>query len=99
MPERTVSVARELTKRYEEVVTGTPGDLAARYADAPPKGESVLVIHPPETRAAAPQDVDAMLRAALAEHRVKDAAALVAEATGLPKRDLYARALAIRGEG
>ena len=99
LPDRTVSVARELTKRYEEVVTGNPARLAARYADAPPKGEIVLIVHPPTGDAIAPADVDALLRAALKEHRIRDAAALVAEATGLPRRDLYARALALRGEG
>ena len=99
MPDRTVSVARELTKRFEEVVTGAPGALAERYAEAPPRGEIVLIVHPPEGGAGAPADVDGLLRAALAEHRVKDAAALVAEATGLPRRDLYARALALKAEG
>ena len=97
---RTVSVCRELTKRYEEVVTGEAAVLAERYEAAPTKGEIVLVIHPP--REAPPPDeaqVDAMLRDALAEHRVKDAAAVVAEATGLPKRTLYARAQAIKDDG
>ena len=98
LPGRTVSVARELTKRFEEVVTGTPSDLAARYAGAPPKGEIVLIVHPPGADEAAPADVDALLRAALADHKVKDAAALVAAATGLPRRDLYARALELRAE-
>ena len=98
MPARVISVCRELTKRYEEVVTGEPANLAARYADAPPKGEIVLVIHPPE-EAVATHDVDALLLAALADHKVKDAAGIVAEATGLPKRELYARALTLRAEG
>ena len=100
MGPRTVSVCRELTKRYEEAVTGEAGALAERYGASPTKGEIVLVIHPPE--AAGPPDeaaVDVMLREALAAHRVKDAAGLVAERTGLPKRDLYARAQAIKDDG
>ena len=100
MGARTVSVCRELTKRYEEVVTGEAAALAARFAEAPTKGEIVLVIHP--AGGAPPPDeeaVDALLRAALAEHRVKDAAAAVAAATGLSKRDLYARAQAMKDDG
>lgn len=97
---RTVSVCRELTKRYEEVVTGEAGALAAAYEKEPTKGEIVLVIHPPgEAPPPDEAEVDAMLRDALTEHRVKDAAAAVADATGLPKRDLYARAQRIKDEG
>jgi 16S rRNA (cytidine1402-2'-O)-methyltransferase len=43
-PARSVAVCRELTKIHEEVVRGTAGELAARYADAAPKGEIVLVV-------------------------------------------------------
>ena len=97
-PGRTVSVARELTKRFEEVVTDAADVLARRYEDAAPKGEIVLIVHPPEPVAPDAAAVDEALRAALAEHRVKDAAAKVADATGLPRRDLYQRALALKAE-
>ena len=40
-------MTREITKRFEEAVTGTLSFLAARYADAPPKGEIVIVVAPP----------------------------------------------------
>ena len=46
-PEREVAVCRELTKVHEEIVRGTAAELAARYADGPPKGEVVLVVAPP----------------------------------------------------
>ena len=96
---RSVSVCRELTKLHEEVVTGDAGELAAAYEAAPPRGEIVLVIHPPApTDAPAQADVDALLRAALGEHRVKDAAGIVAEATGLPRKALYARALELKDD-
>ena len=42
-PERAVAVCRELTKRFEEVVRGTAGELAERFAE-PPKGEITLVV-------------------------------------------------------
>ena len=51
-PAREVAVCRELTKMHEEVVRGTAAELAARYADAPPKGEVVLVLGPSTAPAA-----------------------------------------------
>lgn len=97
--EREAAVAREISKAYEECVTGTLGELAARYAEAPPRGEIVLVVAPPSA-AAAPgaEAVDAALREALARLSVGRAASAVAQATGLPRRDLYARALRLKEE-
>ncbi|MCC7425471.1 MAG: 16S rRNA (cytidine(1402)-2'-O)-methyltransferase [Alphaproteobacteria bacterium] len=98
--ERGAAVARELTKRFEEVRRGSLSDLAARYAQAAPRGEVTLVIGPPEPgaataedRQAAAADLDTALRAALAQSSLKDAVAAVARATGLPRRAVYARAL------
>jgi 16S rRNA (cytidine1402-2'-O)-methyltransferase len=94
---REAAVCRELTKAHEEVRRGSLPELAAHYAEAgEPRGEIVLVIGPPGP-AAAPQaeDVDALLRTALADASVKDAATRVAAATGLPRRDVYQRALAL----
>ena len=42
--EREAAVVREATKIFEEVVRGTLGHLAARWKDAPPKGEITLVV-------------------------------------------------------
>jgi 16S rRNA (cytidine1402-2'-O)-methyltransferase len=99
---RPAAVVRELTKAFEEVRRGPLPLLAAHYAEAPqPKGEIVLVIGPPAAPAAPDEgEVEAQLSAALAAGgSVKDAAAEVARATGLPRRDLYSRALKIAGEG
>lgn len=94
--EREVSVARELTKRFEEHRRGTLAQLCAHYADTgAPKGEIVLIVGPGKERISDTAAIDTMLRDALASHSVKDAAALVATATGAPKRDLYQRALAL----
>jgi 16S rRNA (cytidine1402-2'-O)-methyltransferase len=92
---RQASVARELTKRFEEVRRGTLQELATAYADeAQPKGEIVLVVGPPPERAAASvDDLDSALREALKSSSVKDAAAEVAKASGTPRREVYARAL------
>jgi 16S rRNA (cytidine1402-2'-O)-methyltransferase len=91
--ERAAAVARELTKRFEEVRRGTPAELAAHFTATPPRGEITLLLGPPE--ADDPEDLDGRLTEALAAHSVKDAAALVAAATGLPRKLVYARALAL----
>jgi len=97
---RPAAVARELTKRFEEVRRDRLDVLAAHYRDAPqPKGEIVILVGPPAADAGAAEiDLDAALEAALAKHSVKEAAALVAAETGLPRRTVYARALTLRGE-
>lgn len=95
---RPAAVARELTKRFEEVVRGTLPELAARYAATPPRGEVTLVVGPPpEAAAPAEADLDALLRAALEGHSLKEAVATVTAATGLPRRQVYARALILGG--
>jgi 16S rRNA (cytidine1402-2'-O)-methyltransferase len=93
--DRPAAVCRELTKRFEETRRGALSDLAAAYADADPKGEVVVVVGPPLAEAAAEADIDAALRAALAEASVKDAARMVAEALGAPRKAVYQRALAL----
>ena len=96
LPGREVAVARELTKKFEECRTGTPEDLIAHYATHPPKGEIVLLIGPPGAKAAEDFDVDALLRAELAQAKPSQAAAKVAKLTGLDRKELYARALDLR---
>ena len=91
---RPAAVIREITKLHEECVTGTLADLAARYADAPPRGEIVVVIGPPpEREEASDDDLDAALRDALSRLSPSRAAAEVATALGIPKKRAYARAL------
>jgi len=94
---RPAAVARELTKLHEEVRRGTLPTLAEHYGSAgPPKGEVVVVIGPPGLDAAAApsaEALDARLRAALSRESLRDAVAAVAEATGLPRKQIYARAL------
>ncbi len=98
LPGREVSVARELTKFHEECRTGTSAELIAHYQAHPPKGEIVLLVGPPgegETRAF---DVDSMLLDALESEKASQAAAQVAKATGLDRKQLYARAMELRGK-
>ncbi len=95
---RPAAVARELTKLHEEVRRGPLDELAAHYADAgAPKGEVVVVVAPPG-KEAAEVDLDGLLRAALGEMSLRDAAATVSEASGQPRRKVYARALELSRE-
>ncbi len=98
---RPAAVARELTKLHEEIRRAPLDELAAHYAEAgPPKGEIVVVVDapPPDSGPAVTEaDLDSAIRAALeAGESVKDAAAALAEALGLPRKQVYSRALELK---
>ncbi len=93
---RPAAIARELTKLYETVRRDRLDALAAALAgEEPPRGEIVLLVAPPQAGAAeqAEVDLDARLMEALETYSLKDAASVVAAATGQPRRQVYARAL------
>ena len=96
---RPAAVCRELTKHFEEVRRGTLDELAAHYAAHQARGEICITIGPAPEESATADDLDTALRTALASMSVKDAAAHVATATGLPKKQVYARALALGRAG
>jgi 16S rRNA (cytidine1402-2'-O)-methyltransferase len=88
--ERPVAVCRELTKVHEEVVRGSAGELAARYAEAEPRGEVVLVVGPAAEGAGELDDAAAAVRRLVeAGAKARPAAAVVAELTGVPANELY----------
>lgn len=96
---REAAVAREISKMFEECVTGTLTELSARYADAPPKGEIVVIVGPPLDTLAEEADeatLDAALREAMADKPVAQAAKAVAKRFGLDRHDVYARALTLK---
>ncbi|MCH9000233.1 MAG: hypothetical protein IID48_18500 [Proteobacteria bacterium] len=81
---------------------GTLAELAEHYrAAGPPKGEVVVVVGPPGPDAATVPSaaaLDAQLRAAFRHASLRDAVAAVAEATAPPRKQIYARALALARE-
>jgi 16S rRNA (cytidine1402-2'-O)-methyltransferase len=99
--QRIGAVCRELTKLHEEVRRAPLPELARHYAgEAETRGEIVLVIAPPPDAAQPGEaEVDDLLRRAFVRVSVKDAVSEVAAATGLPRRDVYQRALALAKDG
>ena len=95
--EREAAVAREISKAFEECVTGSLATLAARYAEAPPKGELVIVVAAPfEDTSPDEQDIDRLLADALRRLSPAQAAAEVTRQTGADRKTVYARALAMK---
>jgi 16S rRNA (cytidine1402-2'-O)-methyltransferase len=97
LPRREIAVARELTKLFEECRRGSASDLAAHYREHPPRGE-IVVLAGPQGEAPKPDDaaIEAALREALTRLPVAKAAKEVARATGLDRKDMYVRALALQ---
>lgn len=98
-PNRVTVVARELTKKFEEVIRGTAAELAGDPRMSALKGEVVMLLD----RAAPPRAdrdaVDAALRARIGRMTLKDAAREVAQDLNLPRRDVYQAALALGDPG
>ncbi len=98
--DREAAVTREISKKFEEAVTGKLSTLAERYADSPPRGEIVIVVAPPgEAPPASAEDGDAALVEALTRLSTGQAASEVAKKLGLDRKTLYARALELKAEG
>ena len=95
---REAAVARELTKLYETVIRGTLSELAADPRCDTPKGEIVILVGPGREEAATAADADTALADALTRLRPGEAASEVAKALGLPRRDLYRRAMELKQE-
>ena len=97
--ERQCAVARELTKTFETVRRGGLAELAGQYqGEDPPKGEVVVLVGPPLAAPPSAEDIDDLLADLLGSHSVREAATEAAAQTGLRRRDLYQRALAMKKE-
>ena len=96
---REATVCRELTKLHEEIRRGDLETLSQNCAASELRGEIVVVIGPPATPVEVSlSDADTLLRQALARVSLKDAVGEVADVTGLPRRELYQRALVLAKE-
>jgi 16S rRNA (cytidine1402-2'-O)-methyltransferase len=94
---RQAAVVREITKLYEESRRGSLKDLQEFYGThGAPKGEVVIIIAPPEENVARVDDIKAQVKLLLKSHSVKEAAAILAEQTGLPRKEIYAMALTMK---
>ena len=92
-PDRTICAARELTKKFEETVSGTPAQVAAHFEAQAPRGEFVIMVAPGAAASASADDIAAMLRDALETMSRRDAVQAVAEMSGRPRKEVYAQAL------
>jgi 16S rRNA (cytidine1402-2'-O)-methyltransferase len=94
---RQVVVARELTKTYESFVRGTAQEVLDYIREKGPlRGEIVLMVAPPEHKAEE-ADLDELLRLSLDQHSLKTAVQEIMSLTGMSRKDVYARALALKG--
>lgn len=92
-PDTGLCIGRELTKKFEEFLRGTADDLMLHFQNNPPRGEMVILIALKGKEQT--MDVDQTLLELLSENSTSRAVAQAALITGLPKRQLYQRALAL----
>ncbi|MEM9320887.1 MAG: 16S rRNA (cytidine(1402)-2'-O)-methyltransferase [Pseudomonadota bacterium] len=97
--ETQMALCRELTKRHEEVIRGSISEVAGVIANRTLKGEIVLVIGPRRRDQPDRENLEDALREALEKMGLKQAASDVAELFGMPRREVYQLALAMKSRG
>lgn len=95
-PDRPVAICREITKKFEQTLTGTVAQVQALVAEKKPKGEIVLLIGPSTGDIISQDDIETALRNALLTKRTKDAVDSVAGAYNQPRRKIYQMALELK---
>nr|WP_263049086.1 16S rRNA (cytidine(1402)-2'-O)-methyltransferase [Roseovarius pelagicus] len=95
---RPAALARELTKKFEEVQRGTLDTLAEEAAAHPRKGEMVVLVDRASSQNISFSEIEEMLQDALAQMSVRDAADTVSQALGLKRRQVYQMALKLAGD-
>ena len=97
--DRLISVCREMTKKFEEVIRGTVDqvidEIKSRHSF---KGEVVIVLGPPTKKEISDEEIYSALQIALQEYRIKDAATQISEQFGVPKKRSYEMALRLKAE-
>ena len=95
---RRIAIARELTKKFEEVWRTTLDEAIARYGNEPPKGEFVIILEGADERGLHEEEVKSWEEVSIEEHvRMymdsgldrKEAMKKVSEDRGISKRDVY----------
>jgi 16S rRNA (cytidine1402-2'-O)-methyltransferase len=97
-PGRPITVARELTKHYEEFLRGSAESVAGKIRETPPLGELVLLVGPGETAPATEEDIQQALRVAMTSGTLKEAVEEVAKGLGAARKTVYNLALKLRDE-
>ncbi len=96
---RKAAVARELTKKFEEVLRGSLAELAADLPERTIKGEIVVLIDRQRGEAASEDDIEGALKEALETLSVRDASDAIAKAYGINRRKVYQLALKLQKAG
>lgn len=97
--DRLISVCREMTKKFEEVIRGTVDQVIDEIKSRNSfKGEVVIVLGPPSKKEISDEEIYSALQIALQEYRIKDAATQISEQFGVPKKRSYEMALRIKAE-
>nr|WP_256474318.1 16S rRNA (cytidine(1402)-2'-O)-methyltransferase [Lutimaribacter sp. EGI FJ00013] len=92
-PAREARLCRELTKKFEEIRSGTLQELAEGCAQTPPRGEIVVLVDRADSETVNEDDLERLVKEALIDHSVRDAADRISAETGLPRRKVYQLAL------
>lgn len=98
MPDREVAIIREISKIYEECLSGSAMELSQRLAENPVKGEIVLVIAPPADIQYEMPDLENLLKEELQNNSVKEAVKKISETYKLKRNDVYEKALEIKNK-
>lgn len=97
--DRQGAVCREMTKLFETTQRGFLSSLESHYTAHPPRGEIVVVIEGAKDTLAPPEEeIIKHLQKALETCSLKEAATLVSQALGLPKREIYQHALILKSQ-
>ena len=98
MPNREIAIVREITKMYEECISGTASELIKKINDNPLKGELVLVIEPPHENNNTQINLVDILEDELKKHSLKEAVKIVSEKYGIKRNEVYDKALEIKNK-
>ena len=98
IPNREIAIVREITKMYEECLSGTASVLISRIKENPLKGELVLVIEPPHEVDNTDIDLAEIIQAELKNHSLKEAVKIISDKYNLKRNDVYEKALEIKNK-